>query len=119
MLEGSSIAPGIVEEVKKRAAGKERIMVCLDSNHTHEHVLAELECYAPFVSVGSYCVVFDTVIEEMPAEMFPDRSWGPGNSPSTAVSEYLQAHPEFEIVHEIDHKLLISVAPRGYLKRIS
>src|SRR5450759_1002989 len=76
MIQGSSVGPDIIEQVKAKAAGKQRVLVCLDSNHTHDHVLAELEAYAPLTSVGSYCVVFDTVIEDMPAEMFPDRPWG-------------------------------------------
>jgi len=81
-------------------------------------VLAELQSYAPFVSVGSYCVAFDTIIEDLPADMFPDRPWGPGNNPKTAVREYLKSHPEFEIDKQMDHKLLISVAPDGFLKRV-
>ena len=85
MLQGSSVAPEIVEQVKAHAAGKERVLVYLDSNHTHEHVLAELQAYAPLTSIGSYCVVFDTLLEDMPVEMFPDRPWGPGSSPKTAV----------------------------------
>jgi len=72
---------------------------------------------APLTSVGSYCEVFDTIVEDMPADMFPDRSWGPGDSPKTAVREFLKAHAEFEIDKSIDQKLLISVAPDGYLKR--
>jgi cephalosporin hydroxylase len=119
MIEGSSIAPEIIEQVQAKAAGRRRVLVCLDSNHTHEHVLGELQAYAPLTSVGSYCVVFDTVIEDMPAEMFPDRPWGPGNNPKTAVREYLKNHPEFEIDKQMDHKLLISVAPDGYLKRVA
>ena len=119
MIQGSSIAPEIIEQVKAKAAGKERILVCLDSNHTHDHVLAELEAYAPLTSVGSYCVVFDTVIEDLPDDMFGDRPWGVGNNPKTAVWEYLKAHPEFEIDKSIQHKLLITVAPDGYLKRVS
>jgi len=119
MVQGSSIAPEIIEQVQANAAGKQRVLVCLDSNHTHAHVLAELKAYAPLTSVGSYCVVFDTVIEDMPDEMFPDRPWGPGNNPKTAVREYLKSHPEFEIDRQIDHKLLISVAPDGYLKRVA
>ena len=118
MIQGSSIAPEIIEQVKAKAAGKQRILVCLDSNHTHEHVLAELEAYAPLTSAGSYCVVFDTVVEDIPADMIVDRSWGPGNNPKTAVWEYLKTHAEFEIDKRIDHKLLISVAPDGYLKRV-
>jgi cephalosporin hydroxylase len=118
MIQGSSIAPEIIEQVKAKAAGKQRVLVCLDSNHTHEHVLAELEAYALLTSVGSYCVVFDTFVEDIPADVFPDRPWGPGNNPKTAVREYLKTHSEFEIDKRIDHKLLISVAPEGYLKRI-
>lgn len=117
MLEGSSTAPDIVEQVRKAAEGK-RTLVVLDSNHTHEHVLAELEAYAPLVSVGSYCVVMDTVVEDMPEDCFPDRPWGKGNNPKTAVWEFLKAHPEFEIDKSIEHKLLITVAPDGYLRRV-
>lgn len=118
MIEGSSIAPEVVDRVKARAAAKQRVMVCLDSNHTHDHVLAELDAYAPLTSVGSYCVVFDTIIEETPAETYPDRPWGPGNSPKTAVWQYLKTHPEFVHDEQIDHKLLVSVAPSGYLRRV-
>ncbi|MDO8596960.1 MAG: CmcI family methyltransferase, partial [Sulfuricaulis sp.] len=78
----------------------------------------ELEAYAPLTSVGSYCVVFDTIVEEMAADSFPDRPWGPGNNPKTAVLEYLKTHPEFEIDKQVDFKLLVSVAPDGYLKRL-
>lgn len=118
MIQGSSIAPEIIEQVKQVASSYKRILVCLDSNHTHEHVLAELQLYAPLTSVDSYCVVFDTIIEDLPSDMFPDRPWDPGNNPKTAVYEYLQTHPEFEIDKHIDNKLLISVAPGGYLKRV-
>jgi cephalosporin hydroxylase len=117
MLEGSSVDEAVVAQVRDAAAGRERVLVCLDSNHTHAHVLAELEAYAPLTSVGSYCVVFDTVIEELPAGMYPDRPWGPGDNPKTAVDEYLRSHPEFEVDHQMDDKLLVSVAPGGYLKR--
>lgn len=119
MIQGSSIAPETVEMVHAIAARYKRVLVCLDSNHTHEHVLAELKAYAPLASVGSYCVVFDTVVEDMPKSMFPDRPWGPGDNPKTAVWEYLKQHPEFQIDRDIQHKLLITVAPDGYLKRVS
>jgi cephalosporin hydroxylase len=118
MLEGSSISDEIISQVCARAHGEERVLVCLDSNHTHEHVLAELKAYAGLATIGSYCVVFDTIVEDLPAEMFPDRPWGPGDNPKTAVFEFLKTHPEFEINRSIDHKLLISVAPHGYLKRV-
>lgn len=118
MIQGSSIALDVIDQVRGIAANHSRILVCLDSNHTHDHVLAELEAYAPLTSNGSYCVVFDTIIEDMPINMFPDRPWSPGNNPKTAVYEYLKAHPEFKADNQIDHKLLISVAPNGYLKRM-
>ena len=117
MIEGSSVSPEIIAQVRKRAESFERILVCLDSNHTHDHVLGELNAYAELTSVGSYCVVFDTIIEDMPAGSFPDRPWGKGNNPKTAVHEYLKTHPEFEIDKTIQHKLMITVAPDGYLKR--
>jgi cephalosporin hydroxylase len=118
MIQGSSIAPEVIEQVKAVAKKHQRVMVCLDSNHTHDHVLAELKAYAPLTSIGSYCVVFDTVVEDMDKAMFPDRPWGPGDNPKTAVWEYLKTHPEFESDKTIDDKLLISVTPDGYLKRI-
>lgn len=119
MIEGSSIASDTVELVCKFAKNYQRILVCLDSNHTHEHVLAELEAYAPLTSVGSYCVVFDTVVENMPADFFPDRPWGPGNNPKTAVREFLAKNTSFEVDRSIEDKLLLTVAPDGYLRRIS
>ncbi len=117
-IQGSSVAADVVAQVVALAAGKQRVLVSLDSNHTHAHVLAELEAYAPLTSVGSFCIVFDTVIDDMASTMFPDRPWGPGDNPKTALFEYLRRHPEFEIQKAIDHKLLISVAPDGYLKRV-
>jgi cephalosporin hydroxylase len=117
MIQGSSIAAEIVLQVHEIAKNYNRILVCLDSNHTHDHVLAELEAYAPLTSSGSYCVVFDTIVEDMPDDMFPDRPWGKGNNPKTAVWEYLKTHSEFEIDKQIENKLLITVAPDGFLKR--
>jgi cephalosporin hydroxylase len=118
MIEGSSIAPAVVDKVKTRTAGKNRVLVFLDSNHSRDHVLAELEAYAGLASVGSYCVVFDTAIEDMPGDAFAGRPWGKGNNPKYAVWEFLKHHPEFEIDKSIQHKLLVTVAPDGYLKRV-
>ena len=118
LIQGSSIAPEIIQQVRSHADDVDRVLVSLDSNHTHEHVLAELNAYADLVSVGSYCIVFDTVVEDLPAGSFPDRPWDVGNNPKTAVHEWLKTHPDFEIDKDIDIKLLISVAPDGYLKRI-
>lgn len=120
LIEGSSIADAVLEQVRREAAGYERVLVILDSNHTHEHVLSELELYSPLVTPGSYCVVFDTVVEDMPAEFFPDRPWGPGNNPKTAVHAFLksEAGQVFEIDQAMQDKLLITVAPDGFLKRL-
>jgi cephalosporin hydroxylase len=117
MVQGSSIDVAVVREVAEMARGKERVLVVLDSNHTHDHVLAEMEAYGPLVTQGSYMVVFDTLLDLMPADAFPDRPWGPGNSPLSAVHAYLPAHPEFEIDSGIADKLQITVAPDGFLRR--
>lgn len=119
MIEGSSIDPEIIQKVRGHADDNSRVLVSLDSNHTHEHVLAELNGYADLVAINSYCIVFDTAIEDLPAGSFPDRSWDVGNNPKTAVYEWLKSHDEFEIDKDIDNKLLISVAPDGYLRRVA
>jgi cephalosporin hydroxylase len=117
MIEGSSIAPEVAARVTRIAseAGGSALVV-LDSNHTHEHVLEELRLYSHLVSKGSYLVVFDTVVEDMPADFFPDRPWGRGNNPMTAVLEFLQENDRFEVDVELERKLLITVAPSGYLR---
>lgn len=119
LIQGSSIDPVVVHEVTEIAKRYRRVLVCLDSNHTHSHVLAELEAYAHLTTLGSYCVVFDTVIENLPKELYSDRPWGPGDNPKTAVIEFLKTHPEFAIDSAIDNKLLISVAPGGFLRRVA
>ena len=118
MIQGSSIAADTIMAVRQIASQSRNILVCLDSNHTHEHVLAELEAYAPLTSVGNYCVVFDTVVEDLPAQMWTERPWGPGNNPKTAVWKYLETHPEFQIDKRVHQQLLITVAPDGYLVRV-
>lgn len=117
MIEGSSIDPDIVARVTAMCRNYKRVLVLLDSNHTHDHVRAELDAYAPLVSPGSYCVVFDTIIQDLPEDMYSNRPWGPGNNPKTAVYEFLSSNSEFEIDAQIDNKLLISVAPDGYLRK--
>lgn len=119
MIQGSSIEADIIAQVQNFAEDYKRVLVCLDSMHTHDHVLAELEAYAPLTSVGSYCVVFDTLIEDMDDESYPDRPWGKGNNPKTAVWKYLESHPEFEIDKAIPDKLQITVAHDGFLRRKS
>ena len=129
MLEGSSIADSIVQQVREIASRHRRILVCLDSNHTHDHVLAELEAYAPMVSCGSYCIVGDTIIEDAPASMTSERAWEKGNSPKSAVWEYLRrlrsegrlslhGQPlKFEIDRLVEDKIVLTGSPDGYLKR--
>jgi cephalosporin hydroxylase len=119
MIEGSSIAKTTVDQVKEIAKGFNRVMICMDSNHVHDHVLKELESYAHLTSVGSYCVVFDTIVQDLRDDMFPDRPWSHGNNPKTAVREFLETNKNFVVDTEIDNKLLISSNPGGYLKRIS
>ena len=118
IFDGSSVDVKIAAIIAEKAAKCERVMVILDSNHTHEHVLGELTLYAALVSVGSYCVVFDTVIEDLDGVEFVDRPWGKGNNPKTAVAEFLNTTSDFGVDYSIDEKLLISAAPGGYLKRV-
>jgi cephalosporin hydroxylase len=118
LLEGSSISNEIIEEVEKIAKDKPKVLVLLDSNHTHEHVLEELKLYSKFVSVDSYIVVFDTFVEDLPDEFSNDRPWGKGNNPKTAVWEFLKNNNDFEIDKEIENKLVITSAPDGFLKRV-
>jgi cephalosporin hydroxylase len=116
MIEGSSVAPDVVAQVKELARGRERVMVMLDSNHTHEHVLRELQLYSPLVTPGCYLIAFDTVIEDMPAGWFQDRPWDVGDNPATAVRAFLETNDRFQVDDELQSKLLISVAPGGYLR---
>ena len=118
MIQGSSIDENTVKKVNEIAKDCETILVCLDSNHTHEHVLKELNLYAGFTTLNSYCIVFDTIVENLPNNFYPDRPWEVGNNPKTAVSEFLINNSTFEVDKNIDSKLLISAAPGGYLKRI-
>jgi cephalosporin hydroxylase len=129
-IQGSSIAPTTAERVAAQAEGYDRVMVLLDSNHTHDHVLEELELYAPYVSIGSYCVVWDTGVEDLPDGMCADRPWGKGNNPKTAVWEYMKrlrgegrkardgGDLRFEYDRTIEHKLAITAGPDGFLKRV-
>ena len=118
MIQGSSIDENMVRQVREIAEGKKRILVTLDSNHTHDHVLQELELYSPLVTKDSYLVVFDTAVEDMPRSLSAERPWGVGDNPKTAVWEFLKNNDRFEIDRDVQNKILITVAPDGYLKRI-
>jgi len=118
MIQGSSVDTEIVELVKSIAKDYTRVLVCLDSNHTHDHVLQELNAYAPLVSLGSYCVVFDTCIEDTPDEFYSDRPWCKGDNPKTAVWKFLRNNDDFQVDRSIEYKLLITSAPDGYLRRV-
>ena len=118
IFDGSSVDEKIASVIAEKAATCQRVMVILDSNHTHKHVLGELNLYAPLVSVGSYCVVFDTVIEDLDGVEFVDRPWGKGDNPKTAVADFMRTNSDFIVDYAIDEKLLISAAPGGYLKRV-
>ena len=116
MIEGSSVDKEVVDAVRRKVEGRERVLVILDSNHTHDHVLKELRLYSPLVTAGSYLIVFDTVVEQMPDEFWGDRPWGKGDNPLTAVHAFLEETDRFEIDSEIHTKLQITVAPDGYLR---
>ena len=118
MIEGSSVDEKTIKQVEKAVKKHKKILVCLDSLHTHEHVLKELNLYSKFVSKESYLIVFDTIIEYMPKGFFKDRPWDKGNNPATAVKEFLKKNKNFIVDKEIEDKLLITGSLGGYLKKI-
>ena len=118
LIEGSSLDKKIIKKVKYITLKHKKIMVFLDSNHTHNHVLSELNAYAPFTSKNSYCVLFDTILENLPNNFFKNRPWKKGNNPMSALREFLLVNKNFVSDFDIDNKLLISSSPDGYLKRI-
>ena len=129
LIEGSSIDPGVIDQVYVESKESENILVCLDSNHTHDHVLSELQAYAPLTGKNSYCIVFDGIAEDLPKDFVYDRPWGVGDNPKTAIWEYLESLANnqevasdgsplhFKIDKELEAKLQITVAPDGYLQR--
>jgi cephalosporin hydroxylase len=118
MIEGSSISKEVSEQVYAFSKGKKKILVFLDSNHTHEHVIKELELYSPLVSINSYIVAFDGLVEDMPKEFVEDRPWGKGNNPQTAALEFVKKNNSFIIDKNIENQILVTCAPNGFLKRI-
>ena len=118
MIESSSTSQDTVAKIREATKSKTKVMVCLDSNHTHEHVLKELQLYSPFVTVGSYIVLPDTFIEYFPKGYFKDRPWDVGNNPMTALREFLAYNDNFIVDKERQNKLMITEGFDGYLKRI-
>ena len=120
MVEGSSIDPAVIHSVRAMTKGRQNVLVCLDSDHSHQHVLAELEAYAPFVTVGSYCVVFDTIIEDLSEEYLEltGRFWRPGDSPRSAITDFLAKEPRFVVDDSMSNRLMITTARGGYLRRV-
>jgi cephalosporin hydroxylase len=119
MLEGSSVDQQVLSEARAAASQVERVMVILDSSHTHEHVLAELRAYAPLVTVGQFLVVADTFVERIPPQAHrPDRPWGPGDNPATALAVWLEETDAFEPDPFVNAKLLLTASPGGYLRRV-
>jgi cephalosporin hydroxylase len=116
MIQGSSVAPDVIEKVRGFASGRKAVMVMLDSSHSQDHVRRELDLYAPLVTAGSYLIVFDTAVEQLPEDFFPNRPWKRGNSPATAVADFLRSTDRFEVDRTIERKLMFTVAPGGYLR---
>ena len=119
LIEGSSTDPAVVKEVRAAAEGCSGVVVILDSLHTHAHVLEELRLYSPLVGKGSYLIAFDTAIDDVPGDAFPDRPWGKGNNPKTAVREFLKENPRFEVDRALEDRLGITSAPEGFLRCIA
>jgi cephalosporin hydroxylase len=117
LIEGPSTDDNVLEQINKLIKPDDRVMVVLDSNHTHDHVLLELNKYSPLVTAESYLIVHDTGIEFTQQDAFPDRDWGIGNNPYTAVQSFIKTNPHFVIDEVVCGKLLITSSPSGYLQR--
>lgn len=116
VIVGSSIDNKIIDSVRNVVSKHQRIMVVLDSNHTHEHVLGELNAYAEFVSPGCSLLVLDTVIDDLIP--YPERSWGPGSSPKSAVIDYMKSHSaDFKKLSKFEAISKLTVAPHGFWMR--
>lgn len=124
LVEGSSIDPSVVERVRSQIGPGERVMVLLDSCHTKEHVLAELEAYSGLVSPGSYIVAMDGIMEKVVGgpRTQPDWSW---NNPRQAALEFVQTHPEFTIeepafaFNESNISERVTYWPSAFIKRVA
>ena len=117
LVEGSSVDPAVLQRVASEIEGLERVMVVLDSDHVHDHVLAELHAYGPLVTPGQFLVVADTIVEHIPRQEHRPRRWGPGDNPHTALRAFLEKNDDFELDPLVNQKLLMSSSPDGYLRR--
>ncbi len=118
LIEGSSTADGTLAQIKELLGGSRKVLVVLDSYHTHDHVLAELRAFSSLVEKGQYIVCSDTIVEYIPEQSHRVREWGPGNNPATAIKAFLAETDRFEVDEKIDHRLLFSCHPGGYLRAV-
>ena len=118
LIEGSSVDPVIIDKIRSLIPADSRVMVVLDSDHTHSHVLAELQLYSQFVTPGMYLIAADTFVEELPVQLHRPREWGPGDNPKTAVDSFLASAPDFKLDADLAAKMLMSSSAAGYLRRI-
>ncbi len=115
-VEGSSTDAATVQQVRDLIPDGARVMVVLDSDHSHAHVLEELRLYGPIVTPGQFLVVSDTIVEDIPPQSHRPRHWGPGDNPKTALQEFLKETDAFEEDPWFNGKLLVTSSRGGYLR---
>jgi len=116
LVNGSSIEQTTLQQVQSLLGDSREVMVFLDSFHTHDHVLQELRFYSPLVGKGHYLICGDTILEDIPVQEHRSRPWGPGNNPKTAIEQFLRENDRFQVDRAIEHKLLLTCNPGGYLR---
>ena len=122
-IEGSSIDPAIVGKVRAQIPAGATVLVLLDSNHSYAHVMAELEAYAPLVSVGSYIVATDGVMEYLAGDPRTQADWG-ANNPRRAALDFAKLRSDFVHeqpapgFHEASTDVRTTYWPDAYLKRV-
>jgi cephalosporin hydroxylase len=116
LIEGDSVSDDTLARVRDEIPSGATVMVALDSNHTRDHVVAELERYAPLVTPGSYCVVFDSVMTMVSDAPSAGENWHQDN-PLEAVSAFIAEHNEFEIDHSFN-RLQVTYCQSGFLRRL-
>ncbi len=116
LISGDSKAPRVVAQVEAAIAGESKVLVVLDSDHSREHVLAELRAYSRFVPVGGYLIAMDTICHDLWDVPGGARDWRE-NNPLRAVEGFLREHPQFE-ADLSRQRLLVTYSPGGFLKRV-